>query len=59
MLHLVDRTGGAETDVAAIDPDVHIIRTARSGARFWNLGDVARQVQEAEDQADIVLSLMR
>jgi predicted acylesterase/phospholipase RssA len=59
VLHLVDRTGGAETDIGAIDPDVHIIHTARSGARFWNLGDVARQVQEAEDKADIVLSLVR
>ena len=56
VLHLVDRTGGAETDLEAIDADVHIIQTPKSGAKFWNLGDVARQAQEAEDRAAIVLS---
>ena len=56
VLHLVDRTGGAETDLDAIDAAVRVIRTPKSGARFWNLGDVARQMQEAEDRAAIVLS---
>jgi len=56
VLHLVDRTGGAETDLDAINAEVKIIKTPRSGAKFWNLGDVARQAQEAEDRALIVLS---
>ena len=59
VLHLVERTGGAETDLDAIDADVQIIQTPRSGAKFWNLGDVARQTEEAEERAEIVLSLVR
>ena len=55
VLHLVDRTGGAETDLDAIDASVRIIQTPKSGAKFWNLGDVARQAQVAEERAAIVL----
>jgi predicted acylesterase/phospholipase RssA len=55
-LHLVDRTGGAHTDMAAIPEDVQCIQTPSSGARFWNLGDFAAQVSEARSIAEGVLT---
>ena len=48
LLHLVDRTGGAPTALGDIPNDVQVVRTRRSGAQFWSLGDVAGQVVEAE-----------
>ena len=51
LLHLVDRTGGAPTVMQDIPEDVRVIRTRRSGAQFWSLGDFARQVAEAEQSA--------
>ena len=51
LLHLVDRTGGAPTVMSDIPDDVRVIRTRRSGAQFWSLGDFAGQVAEAEQSA--------
>ena len=56
VLHLVDRTGGALTDIAAIPPDVKRIHTPRSGACFWNLGDFGAQVETARGVAESVLA---
>jgi predicted acylesterase/phospholipase RssA len=55
ILHLVDRTGGARPVPGAIPMDVDVVRTRRSGAQFWSLGDVKSQVAEAEQRALEVL----
>ena len=49
VAHLVARTAGVDSD----DPldGVTVIRTARSGASFWSLGDVAAQAAEARAAA--------
>ncbi len=44
LAHLVDRSAGPETSLPA---DVPTIRTPRSRARFWDLGDFAGQMEEA------------
>lgn len=49
ILHLVDRTAGAEH---ADDLDtVRVVRSVRSGARLWRLGDVASQFTETRTAA--------
>ena len=46
VAHHVERTAGRDV---AIDPcRVTLVTTPRSGARFWDLGDFAGQVAEAE-----------
>ncbi len=55
VLHMVDRTGGAKTPIQSIPPEVCVIRTARSGAKFWDLGDVRGQMQEAQERAELTL----
>ncbi len=45
LAHWVDRTAGK--DVATEAGGARIVRTPRSRARFWNLGDVAAQADEA------------
>ena len=45
VIHWVDRTAGKEDDVEV--GDAVVVQTPRSGANFWNLGDVAGQLQEA------------
>jgi NTE family protein len=55
VLHLVERTGGARAAPGSIPTDVEVIRTRRSGAQFWSLGDVKQQVFEAEQRALEVL----
>jgi len=55
IVHLVERTGGAQMAPGAIPADVDVIRTRRSGAQFWSLGDVQQQVLEAEQRALKVL----
>ena len=55
VLHLVDRTGGAVTDLGSIPADVVCVRTPRSGAQFWDLGDFSAQVAEARDCAQKLL----
>ncbi len=52
LVHLVDRSAGAPTDVPA---DVAVVRTPRSGAKFWNLGDFAGQLEEARRRTADVL----
>ena len=47
VLHLVERTGGAVAKEGSIPDDLCVIRTAKSDARFWNLGDFDRQHTEA------------
>jgi len=44
LVHLVDRSAGAPTDVPE---GVPVVRTPRSGASFWNLGDFGGQLEEA------------
>lgn len=55
VLHLVERTGGAEVKDDSIPDDLCVIRTAKSGARFWNLGDFTKQHEEAYRAASEVL----
>ena len=44
LVHLVDRSAGARTPV----PDgVPVVRTPRSGAKLWSLGDFDGQLEEA------------
>ncbi len=49
LLHLVERTAGVDgTD----DLDGHVVvRTPRSGATLWSLGDFAGQLEEARQRA--------
>ena len=53
VAHEVARTSGR--DVPADLRGVRLVRTPRSGATFWNLGDVAGQARQAEDLAWQVL----
>lgn len=45
LLHLVDRSHGG--DDGPIPERVRVVRTPRSGAKLWNLGDFEAQVEEA------------
>ena len=45
LAHWVERTAGKDVD-AGVD-GVTVVRTPRSRARFWNLGDVPAQAREA------------
>ena len=45
VIHWVDRTAGKEDDVEV--GDAVVAQTPRSGANFWNLGDVSGQLEEA------------
>lgn len=48
LVHHVDRTAGAEVD---LDPaGAVVVRTPRSGARFWDLGDFDGQLEEARQR---------
>ncbi len=44
LVHLVERSAGAET---VLPPGLSVVRTPRSGANFWSLGDFFGQVEEA------------
>jgi predicted acylesterase/phospholipase RssA len=44
VVHLVERSAGAET---AVPDGIAVVRTPRSGASFWSLGDFDAQVDEA------------
>jgi predicted acylesterase/phospholipase RssA len=50
IAHLVDRTGGR--DVAFAAEGLTVLRTARSGATFWSLGDVREAVERARRSAE-------
>ena len=56
LLHLVDRTGGAVTGTEALPDEVAVIRTRRSGASFWSLGEFEGQLSEAEQSALMVIN---
>ena len=49
IVHLVERSLGSAQ--ASDFGDACVIRTARSGASFWNLGAVDRQISEAQTLA--------
>jgi predicted acylesterase/phospholipase RssA len=51
IAHLVDRSSGVDTGALP----TRVIRTGRSGASFWSLGDVRRQVAEAHAAARSVM----
>ncbi len=55
LVHLVERSAGRDVTTAGELDGLRIIRTARSGARFWNLGDVAGQMEEARRAAHAVI----
>ena len=44
ILHLVDRTAGAQN--SADFSDLRVVRSGRSGARFWSLGAVDARAEE-------------
>ncbi len=54
IAHLVDRTGGKDADTAL--DGLAVIRTPRSGASFFSLGDVPAAVALARERADRVLA---
>jgi NTE family protein len=56
LVHVVDRTAGAR-DEGALD-GAAVVRTPRSGASFWSLGDVRGRVDEARGLAERVLSTL-
>jgi predicted acylesterase/phospholipase RssA len=47
LLHLVGRSGNGAEPVGPAPEGVCIVRTPRSHARFWDLGDFAGQMDEA------------
>jgi NTE family protein len=50
-LHLVARSGSGVEPEGPLPDAVCIVRTARSGARFWDLGDFPAQLEEARAAA--------
>ena len=54
LVHLVDRSAGAPTDVPA---ETRVVRTPRSGASFLSLGDFSGQVQQAREATLAVLEV--
>ncbi len=57
VVHRVERTAGR--DVAVDLAGVTLVKTPRSGARFWNLGDFAGQVIEAVRITEATLAEQR
>jgi predicted acylesterase/phospholipase RssA len=47
LLHLVDRSGNGAEPVGPAPEGVCVVRTPRSQARFWDLGDFLGQMDEA------------
>lgn len=56
LAHWVDRTMGTDVPVDEADPKVTVVRTPRSGARFWNLGDIEGRREEARRRATAVFA---
>lgn len=56
VAHWVDRSAGKDVPVDLDDPQLTVVRTPRSGAMFWNLGDVEGQREEARQLAAAALS---
>lgn len=59
LAHWVDRTMGTDVPVDESDAGITVVRTPRSGARFWDLGDVEGRREEARLKASAVLSSLR
>ena len=59
LAHWVDRTMGTDVPVDESDSGITVVRTPRSGARFWDLGDVEGRREEARLKASAVLSSLR
>ena len=57
VIHWVDRTAGKEDDVPV--GDALVVQTPRSGANFWNLGDVTGQLNEAREVTRAALRQLR
>ncbi|MEW5847781.1 MAG: patatin-like phospholipase family protein [Myxococcota bacterium] len=57
VAHWVERTAGKDVE-AALEGTV-VVRTPRSGARFWNLGDVRAQMEEAREITRQALEQLR
>jgi len=55
LLHLVARSGSGVEPEGEPQSDVRIVRTPRSGARFWSLGDFSGQLEEARTATAAVL----
>jgi NTE family protein len=53
IVHVVDRSAGVDVP---LPEGTTVIRTTRSGASFWSLGDVAEQAEDARQRAAAVLS---
>jgi predicted acylesterase/phospholipase RssA len=53
IVHVVDRSAGVDVP---LPEGATVIRTPRSGASFWSLGDVAEQAEEARQRAAAVLT---
>jgi NTE family protein len=58
LVHIVDRSQGAEAESEAL-ARLPVVRTPRSRARFWNLGDFRAQLDEARALAAPVLAGLR
>ncbi|MCO4744876.1 MAG: patatin-like phospholipase family protein [Proteobacteria bacterium] len=54
ILHLVDSSRGGED--APVPEGVTVVRTPKSGAKLWNLGDFEAQVEEAKQRTLEALS---
>lgn len=57
VLHMIERSGGAAAEVDL--SGVRVVHSGRSGATFWNLGDVGRQFAESRQSANTVLATTR
>jgi predicted acylesterase/phospholipase RssA len=57
LLHLVERTRGAVDD--DVPADVAVVRSPRSGASLWSLGDFWGQVEQARAATHAALAARR
>jgi hypothetical protein len=53
IVHMVARSRGRHVPFDAVG--TLVIRTPRSGAQFWSLGDFSAQQREARELADVAL----
>lgn len=56
VVHWVDRTMGNDVSFDADASALTVVRTPRSGARLWSLGDVHGRREEAREKATAVLA---
>jgi len=55
LIHLVERSAGADTSVPSA---VSVVKTPRSGAGFWSLGDFPAQLEEARQLTQEALAAL-